>query len=1389
MCTANISRLIMKILLIILAISGLWLPAYSQDTLVIGKVGIKLTGGVPLFINGSLVNNDSMVNNSGNIYIKGNIINNNNGGLFGKNDEGKVYFIGDTVQRVTGLYPVRFNKIVLNKKDSSLMLGVDILMSDSVVFVKGNIDLNGKYLYLDNSALNFAGILDIEKDSSRIISDSGYVWTEMPLHSFIDLNGLGLGIQLSDYAGGDIKIERGHTSEVTVTDGSIKKYYNLYPENQLNSEVIVYYIDSADFIGVNGNEADFKLWTSATNGYYYENKYGKADTAGNFVTSDGIISIVNPTRITVSDEICDNPPKVDLGADTIHICKGGSKELNAGNTGYDFLWSTGATTQKITVKNSGRYSVVVTDPLGCFTLDSVFVVVDSLPHTAFSTLSGVNYICENGSIVFVNSSNIDTSGAPLSYLWEFGDGSVSNEESPAKQYKAAGSYMVSLTAYSAPGCYTKAQKQVIVNSLPVVNFDFGDECQLKEIVFTNSSSGVITGNLWDFGNGDTSSLVSPVYNYPDSGRYNVTLTVTNNFGCTGSLTKPISIFAPGKAGFTTEDAEVCIGNPSVFHNTSMIESGSMTYKWDFGNGLRSEEANPVISYDIPGSYEVTLVAATAHGCNDTIRKTVTVHPLPVSDFTFTDVCYGNTVHFTSTSTISPKDTLSYEWMLGDGSSATGANIQKLYGTSGTYKAKLKTVSSKACAASVEKSVNIYPNPVASFSAAPVCLGSDSEFRNLSDSEDGPLVYNWDLGDGNTTNDSDPVHRYAGDGSYNAALIATTVHGCADTVFGNVTVHSLPVVDIGDSIFHCGNTYMLNAGNSAIAWLWSTNETTSTIQVTRSGNYSVTVTSAEGCSNSDNVKVILNTPVQVNLGEAVINACDSVTLDAGYPGASYLWSTGETSRKIKVVGSGNYSVTVNNQGCTGNGEVQVNMHVSPVFDLGPDIIACEGEVITVDAGIDAENYLWSTGATSNTLIVTTPGNYILTVTDTYGCQGTDKINVRFNPLPVRPFSGDITGCGETVLDALNPGAVYLWNEGSVSRTITAANSGTYSVKITSADNCSLTDSIHVTVNPFPEIFIGNDTAICMGERLTLDAGNEGSGYIWSTGHTSQTIEVTSSGNYKVTVTNIYNCSSTGFVDVTINQLPLVDLGADLYICKNQVAILDAGNAGQSYQWISSTGFTSDQRRVFVSDSGKYSVEVTNIHGCKSSDSVLIQHSALSLDAYFLSPSFAVTGDSVMFVDVSYPEPDKYFWDFGDGSTDASEMPVHIYNDAGVYRVRLTVLNSFCSDTISKPITIEESFNSRLGREEGNDQNVLFEIREAKLYPNPTDGRFMFELQLNMPEKVILSLFELNGVLIYNEIIDSESYVLKSYEFSKLPPGVYIFKMAARDQIKTYRIVKH
>ena len=191
----------------------------------------------------------------------------------------------------------------------------------------------------------------------------------------------------------------------------------------------------------------------------------------------------------------------------------------------------------------------------------------------------------------------------------------------------------------------------------------------------------------------------------------------------------------------------------------------------------------------------------------------------------------------------------------------------------------------------------------------------------------------------------------------------------------------------------GGTITFDAGNAGSTYLWSTGETTQAITVSTSGNYSVTVTDANGCSAADDANASIHANPTVNLG-ADQQTCsgNTITFDAGNAGSTYLWNTGETTQTITVSTSGNYSVTVTDaNGCSASDDANATIHANPTVNLGADQQTCSGNTITFDAGNAGSTYLWSTGETTQAITVSTSGNYSVTVTDANGCSAADDAN--------------------------------------------------------------------------------------------------------------------------------------------------------------------------------------------------------------------------------------------------------------------------------------------------------------------------------------------------------------------------------------------------------------
>jgi gliding motility-associated-like protein len=416
---------------------------------------------------------------------------------------------------------------------------------------------------------------------------------------------------------------------------------------------------------------------------------------------------------------------------------------------------------------------------------------------------------------------------------------------------------------------------------------------------------------------------------------------------------------------------------------------------------------------------------------------------------------------------------------------------------------------------------------------------------------------------------------------------------------DVTLLALPTPNLGADTSLClGDSLVLDPGVPGPTFAWSTANTSPTITVNSSSNYSVTVTDGNSCSAADTINVTFIPPPAVNLGgNQTICPGDSITLNAGSAG-TYLWSTGATTASIDISLPGSYAVTVTAGSCTGADSMVLSNFTPPAVNLGPDTSACQGDSIVLSSNIAGIGYLWSTSETTPSITVSAAGTYSLTVTDANNCEGVDSIDVTLLALPTPNLGADTSLClGDSlVLDPGVPGPTFAWSTANTSPTITVNSSSNYSVTVTDGNSCSAADTINVTFIPPPAVNLGGNQTICPGDSITLNAGSAGT-YLWSTGATTASIDISLPGSYAVTVT-AGSCTGADSMVLSNFTPPAVNLGPDTSACQGDSIQLGFPSGSGSYLW--STGDTT--AFIWASVSATYSLVLTDSNNCSDSDSV-------------------------------------------------------------------------------------------------------------------------------------------------------------------------------------------
>ncbi len=341
-------------------------------------------------------------------------------------------------------------------------------------------------------------------------------------------------------------------------------------------------------------------------------------------------------------------------------------------------------------------------------------------------------------------------------------------------------------------------------------------------------------------------------------------------------------------------------------------------------------------------------------------------------------------------------------------------------------------------------------------------------------------------------------------------------------------------------------------------------------------------------------------VTINLGnDTTLCQGETLMLDATTPGASYLWQDNSTNPTYTVIQSGTYWVEVTVNNCIVSDTISVDIFPKPVVDLGNDTTLCPGDTLMLVVTDTNSTCLWQDSTTNPVYTISQPGVYWVEVTN--NCATTiDTLNIDYYTDPLFDLGKDTSLCeGETlVLDATTPSSSYLWQDNSTNATLTVSVMGPYWVEVT--NYCATnSDTIDVNFKPLPQIYLGDDTTLCQGDPLTLDATTVNATYLWQDNSTDSILTVTQQGIYWVEVT-VENCSNNDSIEIYYNPLPEFSLGNDTTPCLGEILILDVTTANATCLWQDN----STNPTYTVSGTGKYWVEVT-ANKCSSSDTVYVE----------------------------------------------------------------------------------------------------------------------------------------------------------------------------------------
>lgn len=810
------------------------------------------------------------------------------------------------------------------------------------------------------------------------------------------------------------------------------------------------------------------------------------------------------------------------------ICNGSSTTLNgSGGTSYSWLPVTGLSSATIAnpVANptaTTNYTVTVTNA-GCSATDVVTITVNPVPvANAGSDAS----ICSGSSAPLTASGGSSYSWGPAAGL------SSTTSASPVASPTVTTTYTVTVTA---AGCSSTDAVLVTVNPTPAANA--GSDVTICNGASTTLNASGGTSYSWLPATGLSSATIANPVAAPTAST-NYTVTVTSG-GCSSTDVVRVNV-TPLPAADAGSNVAICSGS-----STTLNASGGTAYSWLPATGLSSASiANPVANPSATTTYTVNV---TGSGCSATDVVTVTVNSPPAADAgSNVAICLG------SSATLAATGGTSYTWLPAAGlSSATVSNPSASPSGTTTYTV---TVTSGGCSATDVVTVTVNPLPPADAGTnASVCSGASTTL-NAS----GGTAYSWTPATGlSSTTIANPVATPAATTTY---TVSVTGGGCSANDVVTVTVIPLPAADAGSNVTICaGSSATLNAsGGTSYSWTPAAGLSSTTIanpvaNPSVTTTYTVTVTNS-GCSATDVVTVTVSTGLTADAG-ADTSICNgsSTTLSAS-GGTSYSWSpaAGLSSTVIanpvaSPSATTTYTVTAFSGGCSSTDTVQVTVNPLPTVTItanGPTTF-CQGDSVILTAG-SGSSYLWSDGNTNASITVLASGSYSVMVTSASGCSAASgAVNVTVHSIGSASISagGPLTFCqGGSVTLSASTGSSYAWSTSDTTQSIVATLPGTYSVNVADVNGCFASSaSVTVTVNPNPAtpvITAAGSTSLCLGDTVTL-VSDTASSYLWSTGATSASIDVTTAGNYSVTNYNSFGCAaSSPAVAVNVND-PLVD----------------------------------------------------------------------------------------------------------------------------------------------------------------------------------------------------------------------------------------------------------
>lgn len=903
------------------------------------------------------------------------------------------------------------------------------------------------------------------------------------------------------------------------------------------------------------------------------------------------------------------------------------------------MFPTGTTTIAYTVTDDGGNTA------SC----SFNVKVDAKPVAGFTYIPA----CASEPLFFTNTSTIESGYSIVSHVWDMGDGSGPiTQVNPLFVYTSSGDYNVTLTVTSADGCVDEITQTVTVTATPEADFSAAPVCLGAVTEFTNltTSDPGYTGNVsyvWNFGDGSPLSTdASPSHIYALSGIFTVTLTATNDEGCSDVIQRLVIVSALPQAQFVSSTA--CEGTATQF--TDLSFGTDLSYAWDFGDGNLATAQNPSNLYAGGGVYTATLTVTAPGGCQSTVSNSVTVFESPEVAFSFANACAGSTIQFTNTS-----DAGTYTWNFGDNNSSVLTDPANTYPVEGLYDVTLTVLSSQSCFSSLTQTVEVYRNPT--FTLQPtsaLCFGESS--GTLFVNPIPPVANFWEI----TVNGGAPVTNqflYTGLPAGNYAVSVLDEFGCVGsgtTIIGQpMAPLSLGTPSLTNLLCNGDNTGSLTieADGGTSPYTYAINggafQSSGTFIGLAANDYFVEAQDVNGCSVSTQLYTITQPAVLV----LSLASSSNLLCNGDFSGALSTLTAGGTSPYLYSIDGGSFGTSFSFNGLAAGqhvvivrdansceASVQTTLTEPGILQLSvvnSENILCNGQntgSVTVAAAAGTAPYQYSKDGVnyqgSGAFTGFGSGTHTFFVTDANGCTAQvsqtltqpQPISMQTTSVPVFCFgasTGSITaiGAGGTLPYS------YSFNGGASFQpgfTATGLASGSYVVVVRDVNGCQVSQGVEITEVAQPLVLTGASTASgCVGAAngsVVLTATGGTPTYTYSANgvvfQNQNQFGGLAAGTYTYMVMDINGCQASVSLTVAeplsgvqISEVLVNDPACGL--STNGAVTVQASGGTPSYTYSANGSIFQSSPILSGLGVGTYNVMVRDANGCTSTQEVTLQ----------------------------------------------------------------------------------------------------------------------------------------------------------------------------------------